>query len=75
MKDLDAGFGTVEKRIKDLLKENADLRKRVEGLERELSAARAESRELQNFKGKQLHIREKVEKVLRQLEAMGEQGA
>jgi predicted nucleic acid-binding Zn-ribbon protein len=72
VKDLEDKFVEVEKRVKALVSENADLKKRVSGLERELTAARRESRELENFHGKRLHIREKIERILHALEAAGE---
>lgn len=75
MKDLEAGFNELEKRVSALLKDNAGLRKRIAELEQELSLARSEAGEVRNFRGKQLHIKEKIEKVLRQLEALGEPGA
>ncbi len=70
MKNIEAGFSEIERRIKALNADNASLRKRVADLERELAQVRAVSGELQNFHGKRLHIREKIEKVLRSLESM-----
>jgi predicted nucleic acid-binding Zn-ribbon protein len=72
VKDLEDKFVEVEKRVQALVSENADLRKRVSGLERELAGARRESRELENFHGKRMHIREKIERILHTLEAAGE---
>ena len=72
MKDLENKFGEVEKRVKALVSENRDLAKRVSELEQELSRARRESQELENFHGKKMHIREKIERVLQALEATGE---
>lgn len=74
MKDLESGFNEVEKRVSALMKDNAGLRKRIAELEQELSLARSEAGELRDFRGKQLRVREKIEKVLRQLEALGEPG-
>ncbi len=74
MKELEAGFCEIEKRMRALVADNEGLRKRIAELERELARARAESGELQNFHGKRLHIREKIEKVLQSLESMGEKG-
>ena len=75
MKDLTERFAEVEKRVTALVSENAGLRKRVAELERELEQARAEASEFQNLQGKRLHIREKLEKVLQSLEAIGEKGS
>lgn len=72
MKDVEAGFAEVEKRVKKLHADNAALRKRVAELEDELAQARLESDEIENYRGKRLHVREKIEKVLRSLEALGE---
>ena len=72
MKDLETKFEEVEKRVKALISENRDLTRRVSELTQELSRARRESQELENFHGKKLHIREKIERVLQALEAAGE---
>ena len=72
MKDLEGKFGEVEKRVKSLVSENRDLAKRVSELEQELSRARRESQELENFHGKKIHIRENIESILQALEAAGE---
>lgn len=75
MKDLTERFSEIEKRVRALASDNAGLRKRVAELERDLEQARAEASEFQNLQGKRLHIREKIEKVLRSLEAIGEKGS
>ncbi len=72
MNDLENKFEEVEKRVKALVSVNRDLAKRVSELEQELSRARSESQELENFHGKKMHIREKIERVLQALEAAGE---
>jgi len=72
VKDLENKFEEVEKRVKALVSENRDLAKRVSELTEELSRARRESEELENFHGKKMHIREKIERVLQALEAAGE---
>ncbi|OGW40747.1 MAG: hypothetical protein A2010_16225 [Nitrospirae bacterium GWD2_57_9] len=74
MKDLDAGFAEVERRVKTLIAENARLRKQVAELERELAFAQTASGELRNFQGIRMQIREKIEIVLQSLEALGEKG-
>lgn len=70
MKDLEAGFAEVEKRVKALNAENSALRGRVRELEQELAQARRESRDLEHFHGKRMHIKEKVERILNTLEAI-----
>lgn len=69
MKDLEAKFAEVEKRVKALVDENKGLKERALELEQELARARREAQELQNFHGKRMHIREKVERILSALEA------
>jgi predicted nucleic acid-binding Zn-ribbon protein len=71
VKDLNDKFAEVEKRVKGLATENAELRKRVSGLERQLAAANRGSQELETLHGKKLHIKEKIENILRSLEAAG----
>jgi cell division septum initiation protein DivIVA len=72
MKDLEDKFREVEKRVKTLVSENTDLRKRVSELERELAGARLGSEELEHVRGTKTHIREKIERVLQALEAVGD---
>jgi cell division septum initiation protein DivIVA len=72
VKDLENKFEEVEKRVKSLISENRDLTKRVSELTQELSQARRETQEFENFHGKKLHIREKIERILQALEAAGE---
>ncbi len=71
MKDLEARFAEVEKRVKTLISDNSRLKKQVSELERELAQARLQSGELQNYHGKRLHIKEKIEAILQSLEAAG----
>jgi hypothetical protein len=72
LKELEARFAEVEKRLRILIGDNGRLKKRVAELEKELAQARVTSEEFQNFQGKRLHVREKIEKVLRSLEAIKE---
>jgi len=71
LKDLEAKFTEIEKRVAVFVRENKALKARVRELEKELAEARRISNELENSHGKQMHIREKVERVLHSLEAMG----
>lgn len=68
--DLEARFGVIEKRVKALREENSGLKARIGELEEELAQAKREARELEHFHGKKLHIREKIEKVLQQLDTV-----
>ena len=70
MKNLDARFAEVERRVKALLAENHALRGRVTELEDELERTRRSAREYENIHGKRLRIREKVERMLKDLEAV-----
>ena len=72
MKDLEARFAEVEKRVQNLVADNGSLRKRVAELERELAHARADVGDARDFQAKQARIREKVELVLRSLESLDE---
>lgn len=68
--DLEARFGIIEKRVQALMVENAGLKTRIGELEEELAQAKREARELEHFHGKKLHIREKIERVLQQLDTV-----
>jgi len=66
-----AAFKEVEARVKAMVSENVDLKARVRNLEQELAEARSRSSELTDMLDKQQHIKEKVERVLLELEAIG----
>lgn len=72
--DIEAKFAEIEKRVKALLSENAGLAKRLRELEADLAQARQEARDLQNFRSKKIHVQEKVERILKALEAAGTTG-
>ncbi len=72
MKDLEDKFAEIERRVKALVSENADLRRRVSGLEQELATTRRDAQEIEDLRGRKTHLREKIESVLRSLEAAGE---
>ncbi len=72
MKSLADKFAEIEKRVKSLVAENADLKKRAAELDRELAAARRDAREIDSLHGEKLHIREKIERILRTLETVRE---
>jgi hypothetical protein len=69
--DLEARFSIIEKRVKALVTENDGLKARLRELEEELIQAKREALELEHFHGKILHIREKIERVLLQLDSVG----
>ena len=69
--DLETRFNVIEKRVKALMEENKGLKARMSELEEELAQAKRDAGELEHFHGKKLHIREKIEKVLQQLDSVG----
>jgi hypothetical protein len=69
--DLEVRFGEIEKRVKALVGENKVLKARMRELEEELAQAKHEALELEQFHGKKLHIREKIERILQQLNTVG----
>ncbi len=69
--NLEARFGVIEKRVRALVEENNDLKARLSELEEELVQAKRDAQELEHFHGKVLHIREKIERVLQQLDSVG----
>ena len=71
MKELEERFTEVEKRVKALLNENRTLKGRIRELDQELVETRRDAQKFNNLYGKQLHIREKIERVLHSLESMG----
>lgn len=71
MNNLEAYFSEIEKRVQALVAENKGLKARLNELEKELAQAKRETLELEHFQGEKLHIREKIERVLQQLEAIG----
>ncbi len=69
--ELEVRFGVIENRVKALVVENKGLKARMSELEEELAQAKREALELEHFLGKKLHIREKIERVLQQLDTVG----
>ena len=70
-KNLQARFDVIEKRVKALVAENKGLKARLSELEAELVRAKREALELEHFQGRMLHVREKIERILQQLDAVG----
>jgi predicted nucleic acid-binding Zn-ribbon protein len=68
--NLEARFGVIEKRVKALMTENSDLKVRLGQLEEELVQAKHKALELEHFQGRILHVREKIERVLQQLDTV-----
>ena len=70
-KNLRVCFDVIEKRVKALVAENKGLKARLSELEVELVQAKREALELEHFQGRMLHVREKIERILQQLDAVG----
>jgi hypothetical protein len=69
--DLEVRFGVIERRVKALVAENNGLKARLSELAEELAQAKRDALELEHFHGKKLHIREKIERILKQLDTVG----
>jgi len=61
----------IEERVRALRAENDHLTARVSALEEELAQARREAQGLEQFRGRKLHIRERIENILHTLESIG----
>jgi chromosome segregation ATPase len=71
VKDIHEKFAVIEERVRALRAENDHLASRVSDLEEELAQARRAAQELEQFRGRKLHIRERIENILRTLESIG----
>lgn len=69
MKDLEEKFLEIERRVRALAAENHAQKARIRELEQELVQTRHDAQKSVRFHDKQLHLRERIEKVLRDLEA------
>jgi chromosome segregation ATPase len=69
--DLEARFAVIEERVQTLVAENKSLRGRINNLEEKLAEAKRDARDLEQFHGDKVHIREKIERILQQLETVG----
>ncbi len=70
MSDLADKFAEIEKRIKTLVEENRSHKKRVRELEKELSQTRNFAQKSVKVHDKQVHLRERIEKILKDLEGV-----
>jgi prefoldin subunit 5 len=71
LKDLEDSFAIIEGRVKMLVTQNKDLKNRIRELDRELAQVRREVQHVEHFQGKKLHIREKIERILKTLDGLG----
>jgi hypothetical protein len=67
---LETGFRKVEERVSALREENAALKERVRALEGELAEARRAAQDSGRFHGEKLRMREKIEKIMKELETI-----
>jgi chromosome segregation ATPase len=70
LKDLEERFAEIEKRVQALVSRNKGLTGRISELEQELVQARRAAQGMEHFHGKQLHIKEKIERILQSLETV-----
>jgi hypothetical protein len=70
VKNLEEKFAEIERRVMTLVVENRSHKKRVKELEKELNLTRHDTKKSAQFQDKQLRLREKVEKILKDLESV-----
>lgn len=70
MKNLEEKFAEIERRVKELVAENRSHKKRVKELEKELNLTRHDAKKSAQAHDKQLLLRQRVEKILKDLEAV-----
>jgi predicted RNase H-like nuclease (RuvC/YqgF family) len=70
VKDLEERFAEIERRVKALATENHAHKARIRELEKELVQTRRDAQKSVQFHDKQLHLRERIEKILRDLESV-----
>lgn len=71
MSDLAEKFAEIERRIKKLVDESHAHKKRVRELEKELGQTRHVAQKSVKVHDKQVQLRERIEKILKNLEAVG----
>jgi CHASE3 domain sensor protein len=70
MKNLEDKFAEIERRIKKLVDDNRTYKKRTRELEKELNLKSHEAQKSVKFHDKQRDLRGRVEKILKDLEAV-----
>jgi hypothetical protein len=70
VKNLEEKFAEIERRVQVLVAENRSHKKRVKELEKELNLTRHDAKKSAQVHDKQLHLRQRVEKILKDLEAV-----
>jgi hypothetical protein len=70
LKDLEERFAEIERRVKALAAENHAHKSRIRELEQELVQTRHDAQKSVQFHDKQLHLRERIEKILQDLESV-----
>lgn len=69
--ELEEQFGVIEGRVQALKRENRALRERIVELEGDLAEARKDARNGVQMSGVTDQVRERIERVLQSLEAIG----
>ncbi len=75
MKDLASRFGEVELRVRALVAENRALKAKVRELEKERDAVVADARDAGALRERTALVRERLQKLLTTLEALGPETA
>jgi hypothetical protein len=70
VKSLEDKFAEIERRVKTLVAENRSHKKRVKELEKELNMTRHDAKKSAQFHDQQLQLRERIEKILKDLEGV-----
>ncbi len=70
MSSLAEKFAEIERRVESLVTENRSQKKRVRELEKELSQTRHVAQKSAKVHDKQVHLRERIEKILKDLEGV-----
>ena len=70
MSDLAEKFAEIERRVRELVAENRSHKKRVKELEKELNLTRHDAKKSAQVHDQQVHLRQRVEKILKDLEAV-----
>jgi len=70
VKNLEEKFAEIERRVQALVAENRSHKKRVKELEKELNLTRHDAKKSMQFHDTQLHLRARIEKILKDLEGV-----
>ncbi|HUK99295.1 MAG TPA: hypothetical protein VLX29_00395 [Nitrospirota bacterium] len=68
LKHYEDRFAEIERRVRMLMVKNQDLKNRVKELDQELAQARRKANLVEHLHGEKIHIKEKIEQLLKSLE-------